>query len=104
LTRGSSVTVNEEQAVASVAQGLKAADLTPSQALLQLYNGWVTTVSQLPGKGNQGDENFETLQSLMTGASFPGSPMLQTAFNDFYNNYDPMGYYHGLTGKYPATS
>jgi hypothetical protein len=93
--------VNEGQAVQAVSQGLKAADLAPSQGMRQLYDGWVTKVSQLPGKGDAGDENFETLESLYTGASYAAAPMIKNAFNDFYDKYDPMGYTRDQTGQNP---
>jgi hypothetical protein len=89
-------TKTEDQAVQAVSQGIQAADLKPSQALEQLYYGWFSQVSQLPG--TEGDD---ITNALMTGTNFGQANILDLGVQDFYRNYDPLGYYHDLTGKYP---
>jgi hypothetical protein len=100
--QGNSVT--ERQAVQAVSQGMRAADLTPTQALQQLYGGWYSTMTQLPGNADQGDANQGVLDGVMTGSSFAAAPMIETDVQGFYNAYDPMAYYHGQTGQYPSVS
>jgi hypothetical protein len=90
----------EQSAQQAVSQGMQAADLTPTQVLQQLYNGWFSTISQLPG-----GEGQTITDGVMNGSSFAGAPAIDTAVpQSFYNAYNPLGYYHNLTGQYPSVS
>jgi hypothetical protein len=89
----------EEQAVQKVAQGMQAADVKPTQLLQQLYNGWFSNISQLPGAEGQ-----KITDGVMTGSSFAGAPTIETDVQNFYGAYNPMGYYFSQTGQYPSAS
>jgi hypothetical protein len=89
----------EEQAVQTVEQGMQEADVTPTQALQQIYNGWFSNISQLPGAEGQ-----TITDGVMTGSSFAGAPTVETDVHNFYTAYNPMSYYLGQMGQYPAAS
>jgi hypothetical protein len=89
----------EEQAVQKVEQGMQAADVKSTQLLQQLYNGWFSNISQLPGAEGQ-----TLTDGLMTGSSFAGAPTMATEVQNFYGAYNPMGYYFSQTGRYPSAS
>jgi hypothetical protein len=91
----------EEQALQAAEQGMKAADLKPNEALQQLYNGWFSTLSQ---QNDLGDENQEILAGVMNGSSFATAGIADPQVQDFYNAYDPMGYYRNLTGQNPPVA
>jgi len=100
LDRGQKGQVKTEaQAVQIVEQGMKAADVTPTQALQQMYNGWFSNISQLPGKEGQ-----RITDGVMTGSSFAGAPTIQTDVQSFYVAYNPMDYYFRQTGQFPPAS
>ncbi len=87
---------SEQSALNAVSQGMQAADLTPTQTFQQLYNGWFSNISHVPGAEGQ-----TITDGVMTGSSFAGAPTIETDVQSFYGAYDPMGYYHDLTGQYP---
>src|SRR5262249_22042559 len=66
-------TNNEERALQAVSQGMQEADQKPAQVLGQLYNGWFSNISQLPGAEGQ-----KITDGVMTGSSFAGAPTIQT--------------------------
>jgi hypothetical protein len=98
-TAASEQAKTEEQAVQAVEQGMQKADVKPTQILEDLYNGWFSSVSQLPG-----GEGQKITDGVMTGSSFSGAPAITTDVQNFYGAYNPMGYYQSQTGQYPATS
>jgi hypothetical protein len=89
----------EEQAVQKVEQGMQTADVKPTQLLQQIYNGWFSNISQLPGAEGQ-----TITDGVMTGSSFAGAPTIETEVQNFYGAYNPMGYYFSQTGQYPSAS
>jgi hypothetical protein len=89
----------EEQAVEKVEQGMQTADMKPTQLLQQIYNGWFSNISQLPGMEGQ-----TITDGVMTGSSFAGAPTIATDVQNFYGAYNPMGYYFSQTGQYPSAS
>jgi hypothetical protein len=89
----------EEQAVQEVEQGMQTADVKPTQLLQQIYNGWFSNISQLPGAEGQ-----TITDGVMTGSSFGGAPTIETDIQNFYGAYNPMGYYFSQTGQYPSAS
>jgi hypothetical protein len=92
-------TGTEQQALQVVSRGMQAAGLKPAQVMAQLYNGWFSTISQLPGAEGQ-----KLIDGVMTGSSFAGAPAIEADVQSFYNAYNPLGYYHDQTGQYPKTS
>jgi hypothetical protein len=89
----------EEQAVQKVEQGMQTADVKPTQLLQQIYNGWFSNISQLPGAEGQ-----TITDGVMTGSSFAEAPTIETDVQNFYSAYNPMGYYLSQTGHYPSAS
>jgi hypothetical protein len=89
----------QEQAVQKVEQGMQTADVAPTQVLQQMYDGWFSNISQLPGKEGQ-----TITDGVMTGSSFAGAPAIETDVQNFYGAYNPMGYYFSQTGQYPSAS
>ena len=89
----------EEQAVQKVEQGMQTADVKPTQLLQQVYNGWFSNISQLPGAQGQ-----TITDGVMTGSSFAGAPTIETDVQNFYGAYNPMSYYFSQTGQYPSPS
>jgi hypothetical protein len=90
----------EQNALQAVSQGMQEADVTSTQVLQQLYNGWFSNISQLPGSEGQ-----TITDGVMTGSSFAAAPTIETAApQSFYNAYNPMGYYYDQTGQYPPAS
>jgi hypothetical protein len=89
----------QEQAVQKVEQGMQAADVKPTQLLQQIYNGWFSNISQLPGAEGQ-----TITDGVMTGSSFAEAPTIETDVQNFYDAYNPMGYYLSQTGYYPSAS
>jgi LysM repeat protein len=87
----------EEQAVQKVAQGMQAADVKPTQLLQQIYNGWFSNISQLPGAEGQ-----TITDGVMTGSSFAAAPTIETGVQYFYAAYNPSDYYRSQTGQYPS--
>jgi hypothetical protein len=89
----------EQQAVQAVALGMQTADVKPTQALQQIYNGWFSNISQTPGKEGQ-----RLTDGVMTGSSFAGAPTIQTDVRNFYSAYNPQDYYFRQTGEYPSAT
>jgi hypothetical protein len=75
----------QEQAVQKVEQGMQAADVAPTQVLQQMYDGWFSNISQLPGKEGQ-----TITDGVMTGSSFAGTPAIETDVQNFYGASNPM--------------
>ena len=89
----------EEQAVQKVEHGMQTVDVKPTQLLQQIYDGWFSNISQLPGTEGQ-----TITDGVMTGSSFAGAPTIGTDVQNFYGAYNPMGYYFSQTGQYPSAS
>jgi hypothetical protein len=89
-------TKTEEEAIQAVSQGIQAADLTPAQAMEQIYKGWFFKISQIPGVDGQ-----KITDGLMTGSSFGGAATIEPGVQAFYSGYNPIEYYHDATGDFP---
>jgi hypothetical protein len=69
----------------------------PTQLLQQIYNGWFSNISQLPGAEGQ-----RLTDGVMTGSSFAAAPTLETGVQQFYGAYNPSDYYRSQTGQCPS--
>jgi hypothetical protein len=96
---GSADAQTQAHAVQVVEQGIEKADEKPTQILADLYNGWFSTISQVPG--TEGDN---ITYGVINGSSFPGAPVIATDVQGFNDGYKPLSYYQSLTGQYPSAS
>jgi hypothetical protein len=89
-------TKTEEQAVQAVSEGMQAAAMGPSEALQGFYDGWFSTISHLPPSDGQ-----PIAYGVMNGYSYGQAHAISLSVQNFYHDYNPMGYYHDQTGEYP---
>jgi hypothetical protein len=83
-------------AIEEVARGMRAANATPTRALRKIYEEWYQKISDLDLPGTRGQK---ITYGVMDGSSFAATPSIET--ENFFHDYNPLGYYFRQTGYYP---
>jgi len=71
----------------------------PTHVVLKTFYGWMSKVRQLHGRAGE-----EILNNVLIGSSFAGAPVIEMNVQNFYEEYDPFGYYLRQTGGFPPIS